>query len=182
MSTQTIFILTVLLSLHFTFSQNITANVYYSKPTGKYSLIEGPLDPEAAATVTYSKSYKTVGWDFLAISSYTGTDGKYPDHVKAYAMGYAEGVLTYESIYLFYITMVPYKYWDNNNQMTATARRYLAENLEYMKHTSAEKKDTDAYWSHVHNIYMQMSGMIDGYNSVVEPSKRISYIDFQLMF
>ena len=74
------------LLLHTVISQDpIIANVYYSRITGKYSVIkESAIDPTAAASATYYKTYETEGWDKLQISSYQGSDKKYQDFVKHY--------------------------------------------------------------------------------------------------
>ena len=66
----------------------IQASVYYIKTTGKYKVVEGKLDKMAAAYATYTPSYETKGWDFLALSSYDGVDDKYPDEIKNYARFY----------------------------------------------------------------------------------------------
>ena len=77
----------------------INASCYYVKTTGKYKVEIGKLDKMAAAYAIYTNSYTTKGWDFLTLSSYDGVDDKYSDEIKNYAMGYLEGVLTYERIY-----------------------------------------------------------------------------------
>ena len=92
----------------------IQASVYYIKTTGKYKVIEGKIDKMAAAYATYTPSYETKGWDFLALSSYDGVDDKYSDEIKNYAMGYLEGVLTYKRIYPAYFNLNNYKYNKNN--------------------------------------------------------------------
>lgn len=85
----------------------IIANVYYSSITGKYKFIQSTsIDPNAVASATYYKDYEKEGWDKLQISSYQGTDNKYKDYVKSYAMGYLEGILTYERIYSYYTNLL----------------------------------------------------------------------------
>lgn len=165
------------LLLHTVISQDpIIANVYYSRITGKYSVIkESAIDPTAAASATYYKTYETEGWDKLQISSYQGSDKKYQDFVKSYAMGYVEGVLTAERIYNFYQNMLHF------NTIPDNTKQFILENLDYMKSTSIQKRKIDPYWDQVYNLYKQFQGMADGYNSVVDKSKQISYVEFQLM-
>ena len=139
------------LLLHTVISQDpIIANVYYSRITGKYSVIkESAIDPTAAASATYYKTYETEGWDKLQISSYQGSDKKYQDFVKSYAMGYVEGVLTAERIYNFYQNMLHF------NTIPDNTKQFILENLEYMKSTSIQKRKIDPYWDQVYNLYKQ---------------------------
>ena len=159
-----------------------TASIYYSKTTGKYKITQGILDPQAVATIRYTDSYERDGWDYLALSSYEGDDSKYADHIKAYGMGYLEGVITSKRIYPFYLNMKASEYYKNpNTDMPELTRQFLIENLSYMKTMSLQYKDTDPYWDQVYNFYRQMMGLIDGYNSVAPIHEQINAIDFQIL-
>ena len=158
-----------------------TASVYYSKISGKFKVVEGKEDPQACATAKFVKNYEKDGWDRVYVSSYQGDDKKYPDHAKAYGMGYLEGILTYERIYNFYLTMVKYKLSSNQKKMKPQSRAFLIKNLSFMKYHAAKYRLEDTYWDHEYNIYMQMAGMLDGYNSKVDKDKQLNMVDFQLL-
>ena len=161
---------------------NIIMNVYYSKTSGKYSVKQSDkVDTLAIAYANYSKTYETKGWDFLKISSYSLDDNRYPDSNKAYAMGYVEGVINNERIYQMYRNLLSFSFYNDGNKIPDNLKAFLSENLEYMKQKCLENKDKDIYWEHVYYIYQQMVGLYDGYNSACDASKKIGFIDFQIV-
>ena len=133
----------------------------------------------AAAYATYTPSYETKGWDFLTLSSYDGIDDKYSDEVKNYAMGYLEGVLTYKRIYPSYFNLNNYKYYQNKGVMPNSTYEFFQKNLQFMKEMTTKYKDTDPYWHEVNNLYMQMRGLHEGYNSKAPPNEKIDLVHFQ---
>jgi hypothetical protein len=155
------------------------ASVYYIKTTGKYKVVEGVYDKMAAAYATYTASYETKGWDFLTLSSYDGVDDKYPDEIKNYAMGYLEGVLTYKRIYPAYYNLNNYKYYQNDGIMPNSTYEFFQKNLQYMKEMTTLYKDKDPYWHEVNNLYMQMRGLHEGYNSMAPENEKIDLVHFQ---
>ena len=157
----------------------IQASVYFIKTTGKYKVVEGKIDKMAAAYATYTPSYETKGWDFLALSSYDGVDDKYSDEIKNYAMGYLEGVLTYKRIYPAYFNLNNYKYNKNNGTMDQTRYEFFQRNLQFMENQTSLYKDSDPYWHEVNNLYMQMKGLHAGYNSMAPESEKIDLVRFQ---
>ena len=157
-------------------------NIYYSKTSGKFTTkLSDTIDKEAVASATYINSYTTKGWDFLTISSYDKPDNKYDDSIKAYAMGYLEGLLNKDRIFSIYRNLMYFTFYDNDNQLPENLIQYLTKNLEYMKTKSLKYKDTDPYWEHVYYIYQQMLGLFDGYNSAAENEKKIGFIYFQMV-
>ena len=157
----------------------IQASVYYIKTTGKYKVVEGKLDKMAAAYATYTPSYETKGWDFLALSSYDGVDDKYPDEIKNYAMGYLEGVLTHKRIYASHYNLNNYKYYKNKGIMPDSTYEFFEKNLIFMQNMTSLYKDSDPYWHEVNNLYMQMRGLHAGYNSMAPDSEKIDLVHFQ---
>ena len=154
------------------------ASVLYIKTTGKYKVVEG-IDKMAAAYATYTPSYEKKGWDFLVLSSYDGIDDKYPDEVKNYAMGYLEGVLTYKRIYPSYYNLNNYKYYQNKGVMPNSTYEFFQKNLEFMRTMTSKYKDVDPYWHEVNNLYMQMRGLHEGYNSMAPLNETIDLVHFQ---
>ena len=159
--------------------ETIEASVYYIKTTGKYQVVEGSIDRMAAAYAKYTPSYEKKGWDFLVLSSYDGIDEKYSDEVKNYAMGYLEGVLTYKRIYPSYYNLNNYKYYKNNGTMPNSTYEFFQKNLEFMKNMTTLYKDNDSYWHEVNNLYMQMRGLHEGYNSKAPITEKIDLVHFQ---
>ena len=158
---------------------SINASVYYIKTTGKYKVVEGVYDNLAPAYAIYTPSYETKGWDFLILSSYDGIDDKYSDEIKNYAMGYLEGVLTYKRIYPAYYNLNNYKYYQNDGVMPNSTYEFFQKNLLFMKNMTSLYKDVDPYWHEVNNLYMQMRGLHEGYNSVAPISEKIDLVHFQ---
>ena len=162
--------------------EEIIMNVYYSKTSGKYTAKKSDtIDQYAIASATYINSYKTKGWDFLTISSYSLDDKKYSDSNKAYAMGYVEGIINHERIYQIYRNLQYYTFYQEGNKMPENLRQFLEENLEYMKHKSQENKAKDPFWEHVYYIYQQLLGLYDGYNSSCDEHQKLGFIEFQLV-
>ena len=157
------------------------ASIYYIKTTGKYKVIEGVFDKEATAYAIYNTSYETKGWDFLTISSYEGKDDKYSDEEKNYAMGYLEGVLTYKRIYPAYYNLNNYKYYKSKGLMPNSTYEFFQKNIQFMRNMTSIYKDTNPYWHEVNNLYMQMRGLHEGYNSMAPPSEKIDLIHFQTL-
>ena len=153
-------------------------NIYYSKETGKYNPIVSPtIDEDAVAYAIYNKSYERIGWDFLSISSYTRKDNKYNDSIKAYAMGYLEGVLTKNRIYDFTYNLLFNQL--KINSFPENLKEFYKENLEYMKETSTKNMNSDSYWEHVHYIYQQLVGMYEGYINSIDEEKK-NFFNFDL--
>ena len=175
-----IFILITIQSLEIK-DENIQkkASIYYTKTTGKYKVIEGVYDKMAVAFAKYTSSYEIKGWDFLTLSSYEGVDDKYSDEIKNYAMGYLEGVLTYKRIYPAYYNLNNYKYYKNNGIMPNSTYEFFQKNLEFMKNMTSIYKNIDPYWHEVNNLYMQMRGLHEGYNSMAPQNEKIDLVHFQ---
>ena len=157
------------------------ASIYYIKTTGKYKVIEGVYDKMAVAYAKYNSSYETKGWDFLTLSSYEGLDDKYSDEIKNYAMGYLEGVLTYKRIYPAYYNLNNYKYYKNNGIMPNSTYDFFQQNLQFMQNMTSKYKNNDSYWHEVNNLYMQMRGLHEGYNSMAPPNEKIDLVHFQTL-
>ena len=162
-----------------TTAETIEASIYYIKQTRKYIVKKGKYDEKAIAFGKYIPLYHEKGWDFLTISTYQGRDNKYSDHSKSYAMGYLEGVLTADRIYAHWINMNHFKYYNNNVIMPNLTHQFFKENLDYVKYKSTALKDTNQYWYEAYNLYRQMLGLHDVYNSVVSDEKKIDLINFQ---
>ncbi len=186
------FVLLILVNLSFSLSltsEAQTANVYYSKTSGKFSVKYEPINNEALAYAKFTPSYEEIGWDYLTISS--SENNKYSDYVKNYGMGYLEGYITYKRIYDHYRNMNNYKFHKNKGKMPEYIEDFYRKNTEYMQKLGTEFGDKDGYYHEVYNFYNQMKGIVDGYNSRVRLEREldftidleeISLIHFQVIF
>ena len=157
----------------------ITGNIYYIYSSNEFIYKEGPYDPNSVVYATYKPSYEETGWDYLTIETYNGSDYRYLDEVKSYAMGYIEGILTYKRIYYSYINLNHYKYYKNDSKMYNNTYEFFRENLNFMKYNSLKYKDNDSYWNEVYNLYKQMIGLYEGYNLMANDKEKIDLISFQ---
>ena len=161
----------IILSIYTISCQSQTANVYYSKISGKYTVKYEEKNKNALAYANYTQSFETQGWDYLTISSSDLDESVYSDYVKNYGMGYLEGYITYKRIYDHYRNMNNYKFYKNEGKMPDYIENFFIENIEYMRKIGIEFGDTDPYYHEVYNFYHQMKGIVDGYNNRVKEEK-----------
>ena len=70
-------------------NEYIIMNCYYLNENNSYiTSTSNKRDENALASSIYNKTYETIGWDYLSISTHEKNDNKYNDSMKAYAMGY----------------------------------------------------------------------------------------------
>ena len=166
-------------------NEQIIMNFYYSeKYNNSTTKISNKRDENAVASAIYNKSYEKTGWDYLAISTYEKKDNKYNDSIKAYAMGYLEGVLTKDRIYSHYTNFMHYflyAYRDNSLIIKQIFLEFFQQNIEYMKQKSLKYMDSDPYWEHVYYVYQQIRGLYEGYKSVAEDNKKILFEEFLVL-
>lgn len=160
-------------------SSIITGNIYYIHSSNEFIYKEGPYDPNSVVYASYEPTYEETGWDYLTIETYNGSDYRYLDEIKSYAMGYIEGILTYKRIYYSYINLNHYKYYKNDSKMYNNTYEFFRENLKFMKYNSLKNKDNDSYWNEVYNLYKQMIGLYEGYNLMANDEEKIDLISFQ---
>ena len=160
-------------------SSIITGNIYYIHSSNEFIYKEGPYDPNSVVYASYEPTYEEKGWDYLTIETYNGSDYRYLDEIKSYAMGYIEGILTYKRIYYSYINLNHYKYYKNDSKMYNNTYEFFRENLNFMKYNSLKNKDNDSYWNEVYNLYKQMIGLYEGYNLMANDEEKIDLISFQ---
>ena len=153
-------------------------NLYYSSETGNFTTnISDKRDPNAVANAIYNKTYEKIGWDYLSISSYEKNDNKYNDSLKAYGMGYLEGILTKDRIYSQYNNFFNFFLSDyqQNPQVLEVFYNFMLTNIEYMKNNSLKNLDKDPYWEYIYYIYQQIKGLYDGYIKVAEKEKHLEF-------
>ena len=157
-------------------------NLYYSEETENFtSEISDMRDEDAIASAFYNKTYEIIGWDYLSISSYEKNDTKYNDSLKAYAMGYLEGILTKDRIYSQYENF--YKYFMSIYPDNAIQAFFgiIQKNGDYMRDKALKNMDNDPYWEHIYYIYRQLYGLYKGYSSVAEKDKKLEFVHFLVL-
>ena len=155
----------------------IRASVYYDNNTQKFRFSE-EYDENAVAYGLYSKTLETLGWDFISISS--NIEPRYNAKTKAYAMGYLEGVLTKDRIFSHYINTKNYVFSETNGEMPEYMRNFFNKHHNYIVEMS-QMYPYDPYWTNAYMLYMQLNGMVDGYNSSQEKERQINIINFQVI-
>ena len=154
--------------------ESIIMNCYYISENESYiTNTSNKRDENALASAIYNKTYETIGWDYLSISTYEKNDSKYNDSMKAYAMGYLEGILTKDRIYPYYNNF--HKYFLSNvpDEAIPMYYQFMVMRLNYMKEKSLENMEEDPYWEFVHYMYQQIIGIYEGYNTVAEEGKKL---------
>ena len=161
-------------------NENIIMNFYYSEENGScITNISNKIDENAIASAIYNKTYEKIGWDYLAISSYQKTDNKYNDSIKAYGMGYLEGVLTKNRIFSYY-TNLKNNFLNNKNinEQTKKMFEFYQKNFEYMEKKSLENMRHNISWEYVHYICQQLKGLYNGYKNVAKSNENIEFHEF----
>ncbi|XP_066989781.1 putative phospholipase B-like 2 [Macrobrachium rosenbergii] len=125
----------------------------------QYQLHVGPVGNWVARGNFSDNTFKD-GWGYLEIE----TNPEFPDTVQAYAAGFAEGASTKDMIYKAYRnTLEGFCQW-KSEEFCDNLRKYLSENLRWMKSMIALKGDSCPVWHNVELILAQVSGVADGYN------------------
>ena len=165
-------------------TESITANIYYSKTSNKFTVKQEPINKnQSLAYLKYTPSYEEEGWDYLSLSSSDKPESIYSDALKHYGMGYLEGYITYKRIYDHYRNNNNYKFYKNNGTMPSYLENFFIKNLQFIKKMCDLYSSSDPYFHEVNNFFNQMRGVLDGYNTRVskenDPNiKQISLVHF----
>jgi hypothetical protein len=159
-------------------------NFYYSEKNGNcITNTSNKRDENAIASAIYNKTYEKIGWDYLAISSYQKTDNKYNDSIKAFGMGYLEGVLTKNRIFSHYTNFKKYFLYEykSSELVKQLFFGFYQKNFEYMEKKSLDNMNNNIYWEHVHYICQQLKGLYNGYKSVAKSNENIDFSEFLIL-
>jgi len=157
-------------------NEYIIMNCYYLNENNSYiTSTSNKRDENALASAIYNKTYEKIGWDYLSISTHEKNDSKYNDSMKAYAMGYLEGILTKDRIFSHYTNFHKYFLAQYESVPIILKKFYdfIEDNIEYMKEKSLKNMNTDPYWEHIYYIYQQVLGLSEGYNSIADEDKKL---------
>ena len=127
------------------------------------------------AYVRYKQVYTDEGWG--RIESYLSSD-TYSEYAIR-SLGFAEGYLTHDSIYNFFMNMKDYYTSKLSAQSSlADVESWTKSNQEYVTNYT-QTTDTN-FQKHVSMMYALYQGMRDGYNAAIDSGKELSEDDFYL--
>lgn len=130
---------------------------------------------QAAAWGSYNQNRFEIGWDQL----YVETSPSQSDPKQAFAAGFLEGVLSFESIMLFYQDQV------SSVNYSSEITTFFEAHLAWLEASIAANVNgggglTDPVWYQVSLMHQQFLGMLAGINSVMAPSQGFTAV--QLLF
>jgi hypothetical protein len=159
----------------------IKASISYDPSTFSYTVVRDTYDETLPAFLTYKDSLMSTGWDYLTLSSYQGEDNKYTDEVKSYGMGFLEGTILSERIWSHFENCRHNFFNNTGGVMPNNIKEYLQENIQWIYKMSAKYKEHDPFWQHAFLLMRQYEGLIDGYNSQVDSSRKITVEEAMVM-
>lgn len=162
------------------FSANITTAHMEQDENGNFNLKSG-FDTNSVASIKYENSYEVDGWDKVTVSSYTGTNNKFNDEDKAYYMGYLEGIFTSDRIWNHMLNMRASEFNETNGVTPDNVIDFFNRNIKFVEDNIALYKADDTYWLHVELYFLQLKGMMSGYNQVASADKQLNFIDFMIL-
>jgi len=122
----------------------------YSNITRTWSSLGWEQAPGTGPVVQVRRNRDVQAWDYIHFNSFNATDGYY-------TVGYAEGYLTYDTIYYTFVNQVKANA-DALSKNTA-AQAFLADHIRYEQHH--EKKT--AFGKQLANQLRQVDGIYAGY-------------------
>lgn len=133
--------------------------------------VGGTNPGKGIAWAVLGKTMDKTGWDSITVEA---TDnGGVSNTVKAYSAGFAEGLLTAPRMSQFYSNFFQLLVKDSKGSAALTN----IKNMFYREITYVKKKagllggpmaaePVDPYWKQVRYLFVQMWGLMDGYNTV----------------
>eukprot|EP00026_Physarum_polycephalum_P001877 Phypoly_transcript_01880.p1 GENE.Phypoly_transcript_01880~~Phypoly_transcript_01880.p1 ORF type:complete len:531 (+),score=96.77 Phypoly_transcript_01880:1380-2972(+) len=136
--------------------------------------VKNVKDDSGVVTAYYEDKITSTGWAFLNLKS----NVEFSDYDQMYAAGYLEGSLTTDLIYNYYQNIFAGEY--NNTDLPEPVLNWLSQNNAYMLQQIKENP-SDPYWVHIGLILTQLQGLLDGYNSVADSSKQMTFTQFMII-
>jgi len=145
-------------------------------------------DPaQGIAWAVLAQNLSTAGWDTLTVQ--TTDNNAVSNTVKMYAAGFAEGLLTAPRMSQFYSNFYQLLVKDSEGAAALTnIKNMFYREIEYVKEKAGLKtggpisvEPADAYWKQVRYLFVQMWGIMDGYNAVAQ-SEGVRPLDLNDMF
>ncbi|KAL9649727.1 hypothetical protein ABK040_009542 [Willaertia magna] len=171
------------ISSAYSFANNeVLATVFYTNDSvTRFYIKEDTLDKQnGVAYANYRLTLESQGWDTLEIT----TNNRFDDEIQAFAAGYLEGYITNKRISDHYANMNTYTWYNEpNKRMPEYVREFFLRQREWVKNQSLQKKDSDPVWKQIYLIYLQMDGLLQGYNNAVRSNSSLAldYPDIQVL-
>lgn len=120
------------------------------------------------ADASILRAMNSSGWDVLMVV----TNPKASDSDQAYAAGYLEAGVTWQSIW---------NAWINFNETTNLSKpglsSFVLQQDTWLRNQVQTLSPTSQYWAQVGLVLSQLDGLIKGYADFAPPSQQLSYLD-----
>ena len=162
--------------------------VWYNKTSGTYlpppnvTLTADQMAEVVPASRIYADNaaMMTTGWATVYIEADSMFMHNYSVSQGYYAVGFAEGLMTYEQMYDNYYNLYPPT--DNlTQQADVKVEAWIKDQFNYMTTSAEANKATSEYWMTVYNVLQQFQGMVDGYQLRV-PMGDEKYLDWYQIY
>jgi len=147
-------------------SSKFVATVHFAS-NGSVVVVDDVLDHSGAAWGTYDESMDAEGFGKL----YINTGSQFSDNQQAFAAGYLEGYLTHVRIVQHYNNLL--QVFFKNGSFPQNVNTWLTEQREWF-HSQIEANKDDGYWKVAATVYEQKAGLVEGFNSQVDPSQHLT--------
>jgi hypothetical protein len=115
---------------------------------------------DVVAIGALTKTDDLQGWPRLSVASNPSASPS----LQAWAAGFAEGLLTADMVYIFYLNSIGAGYCADSPDICAKLFAFKADNDRFMKNMVSENPK-DPYWVHVGLFLEQLEGTMRGVNS-----------------
>eukprot|EP01013_Petalomonas_cantuscygni_P017351 TRINITY_DN34497_c0_g1_i1.p1 TRINITY_DN34497_c0_g1~~TRINITY_DN34497_c0_g1_i1.p1 ORF type:complete len:658 (-),score=143.06 TRINITY_DN34497_c0_g1_i1:443-2320(-) len=118
------------------------------------------LPKGALGWAKWNDDVDATGWSYLSLT----TSFEHPDADQAYGAGFLEGYVSHKRIWDFW-----YNSEVNNSDPAApydnATVTFIETNNRWINQQIALYNSTDPYWHGLHMIFLQIQGLVDGYNA-----------------
>jgi hypothetical protein len=125
---------------------------------GKPQVLHGFDCRNQVAVGRFRNSINETGWSYLEIETKEGYDAE----LQAYAAGILEGTLTQQLIE-YHIHNTINDYCKGFKGYCGRLNEYLRQNLKYIEERISRAPQDDPYWQSVKRAYLQLTGVLHGY-------------------
>jgi len=147
------------------------ATIRFDKDERKLYFETGLKPSEAVAWGYVRDTLNKTGW--IEVHIQTSDSSSLPTDLKMYSAGYIEGILTAARMSQFYSNFYELLIKDETNlQAIKNIKAMFHDELEYVKQNInfhpgiLSLEPPDPYWKNARYVYMQMWGIMEGYNNV----------------
>jgi hypothetical protein len=142
--------------------EKLPMSVKYDTASGKYNVVK-EIDVTYDSYGYYYPNLNSSGWNYidLTMSSFATPPPANQYIQKSNSLGYLEGYLTCNTIYVFYPNF--YSAVFGTSQVGNSTLTFLEDNYNWLMEMSKENGSKDEYWFTVQNVLAQINGMYEGF-------------------